>query len=503
MPRNDLANGLTSARVLVRNTVWNAIGQVVPVLVALVTIPILVRGLGVDRFGVLALSWMVVGYFGFLDLGLGRALTKLVAEDLGRGRSAGIAPLVWTAIALMACLGTLATILTAALTPWIVGQVLNIPPALLGETRSSFYLLALSIPFVMVAAALRGLLEAHQRFGIVSALRVPLGVFNFAGPAIALYWSHRIDFVVAVLVAGRVVAAFLHLHFCRKVVPSIRGRPSLHAELIRPLIAFGGWMTVSNVISPLMVYFDRFLIGGQVSVSAVAFYVTPYEVVTKLSMVPAALVGVLFPAFASAIATDPGRAAVLLDKGVRYVFLILFPASILIATCAYPGLEVWLGREFAERSTRVLQWLTVGVFLNSLVQIPFALLHGAGRPDLTAKLHFAELPLYVLLLWWAVQRHGIVGAAVVWVGRVALDAVVIFAMAQAIVRAQAMMRRLAVGVGFALTLFLCGSLLRGNVSRAAFLAVVLLAFVPVAWRLILGPEERTHAHAWLRAVRNA
>src|SRR5437667_12210334 len=71
---------LTSGRVLARNTVWNLSGQLLPMIVAVITVPLLVRGLGVARFGVLSLSYVLIGYFSLFDLGIGRALTKLVAD---------------------------------------------------------------------------------------------------------------------------------------------------------------------------------------------------------------------------------------------------------------------------------------------------------------------------------------------------------------------------------------------------------------------------------------
>ena len=63
---------------------------------------------------------------------------------------------------------------------------LKIPSALQRETLHGFYLLGLSVPVVILSAGLRGLLEAHQRFDLVTALRIPTGVFTFAG---VLYWS--------------------------------------------------------------------------------------------------------------------------------------------------------------------------------------------------------------------------------------------------------------------------------------------------------------------------
>src|SRR5438270_423670 len=76
---------LTSGSLLARNTIWNLIGSGAPMIVAVFCIPILIRGLGKDRFGVLALAWALIGYVSLFDFGLGRALTQIVAKKLGAG----------------------------------------------------------------------------------------------------------------------------------------------------------------------------------------------------------------------------------------------------------------------------------------------------------------------------------------------------------------------------------------------------------------------------------
>src|SRR5918998_1230956 len=110
-------SNLTSGRLLARNTIFNFAGQAAPLLVALVAIPLLIEGLGTDRFGVLTLAWIVIGYFSLFDLGLGRAMTQLVAERLGRGCERGIPPVVWTALSLMLLLGLVGTVVVSLLSP--------------------------------------------------------------------------------------------------------------------------------------------------------------------------------------------------------------------------------------------------------------------------------------------------------------------------------------------------------------------------------------------------
>ena len=138
----------------------------------------------------------------------------------------------------------------------------------------------------------------------------------------------------------------------------------------------------------------------------------------------------MFPAFATALVQDQARAARLFERAVNYIFLSLFPVVLIIVTLAHEGLSLWLGREFADNSTLVMQLLAVGVFINSCAHVPFGMVQSAGRPDLTAKLHLIELPFYLLILWWLLGTLGIVGAAIAWVVRVAVDTLFLFAMAQ-------------------------------------------------------------------------
>lgn len=495
--------GLTSGRLLARNSLLNLAGQGAPMLLALLAFPLLLRHLGTERFGILTLAWMAIGYFSVFDLGLGRALTQLVAERLGREGEREIPRLILTALSLTLLLGALGALAFLLFSPWLVERVLRVPEALQAETRWAFYLLALSLPLVISTAALRGVLEAQQRFGMVNAVRFPLGAFTFLGPLAVLPFSSSLVPIVAVLVAGRSVAWLAHLLLCFRTVPTLRTtRLGFEKRLVAPMLRFGGWMTVSNLVSPLMTYLDRFLIAAWISITAVAYYVTPYEVVTRLWLIPAALLGVLFPAFANSFVQDRVRARLLFDRTVRVVFLAVFPLTLLLVALAPEGLELWLGPEFARNSTRVLQWLAIGVFINSVAMVPFAAIQGFGRPDLTAKLHLIELPLYLLLLAWLITRFGIEGAALAWVARVAFDLLVLLGIVSWLLSGGApLLRRAVAMLGGAVLILAAVMFLPGTSLRLGYLVLVSLAFAIAGWFVILAPEERTLLRSRLRARR--
>jgi len=454
--------------------------------------PILIKGLGTDRFGVLTLAWAVIGYASFFDLGLGRALTQLVASKLGAGEEHEVPTLVWTSLLLMLVLGLLGAVVVIALSPWLIHSALRVPRVLQSETLRSFYLLGLSIPVVINTAVLRGLLEAHQRFELINALRIPMGVFSFVGPLFVLPFSKNLFPVVAVLVVGRMIGWAAHLVLCLRVAPALRHQVAWKRAAIIPLLRFGGWMTVSNVVGPLMVTFDRFLIGALVSVSAVAFYATPYEVVTKFLLLPAALASVMFPAFSTSFVRDPSYTALLYWRSLKYLLLVLFPLVLFVVVLAPDGLKLWLGAAFAQHSVRVMQWLAVGVFINSLAFVPFAVVQGVGKPDLTAKLHAIELPAYLVALWWLAKAHGIDGVAIAWTGRATADALVLFVMAKRFlpVRTSSRMQTTLL-VALAFVTLALATLPHGLLLKGIFLLLTILSFVLVTWFLVLSPEERS------------
>jgi len=185
-------NSLTSGRLLARSTIWNLTGMAAPVLVALVTIPLLIDGMGKERFGLLAIIWMGVGYFSLFDLGLGRALTKMVSERLGRKDVTELGSLIWTAFILLTVLGVIGATVLIFFSPPLVMGLLQVPEALHEEAIAAFRFLAIGIPFVIITAGLAALLEAHQRFRVIATIRIPLGILPFAGTLITLQFTPSI-----------------------------------------------------------------------------------------------------------------------------------------------------------------------------------------------------------------------------------------------------------------------------------------------------------------------
>jgi O-antigen/teichoic acid export membrane protein len=392
---------------------------------------------------------------------------------------------------LLLLLGVVGGLVTWLICPWLAHAALKVPLGLQAETLRSFEVLAASIPVVTVTSGLRGILEAQQRFRILNFIRIPTGAFSFAGPLLVLPFSHSLIAVIVVLILGRVIGCAAHLLACLHSMPVLRRSFALERAVVGPLVQFGGWMTVTNIVGPLMTYLDRFLVGAVLSVSAVAYYTAPFDLVARLSFIPQAIAGVLFPAFAVSLVQDTDRTVLLISRGVKYIFLAMFPIVLITVALAPEGLRLWLGQSFAQNSESVLRWLAAGVFANSLASVPFALIQGAGRPSTTAKLHLLELPLYMVVVWLLTNRLGIAGAAIAWTGRVIVDMVLLFFFAHRALRHRTrFLPTLATAVVAALLALYCVTLPQSLVLRAALTLLILLVFGVISWFRGVAPDER-------------
>lgn len=411
---------------LVRNTLLNFIGKVVPLLAGVVIIPFIVRGLGTERFGLLSLSWAILSYFTLFDLGLGKATTKYVAEALAKGKEDWVPSLVWTAVTVQTALGIVGFLILVGITPVLVQYILNIPQYLWDEAKATFYLLAFSVPAVLISGSFQGALEARQRFDLVNIVKITFDALTFLMPLVGLRLGFSLPGIMVLILLTRFGALIAFVILTLRIDPRLtKFRCSL--AILPNFLSFGGWITVFYIINPFFMYTDRFLIGSLVSISAVAYYSAPFEIVNRLRVIPASLTMTLFPAFTFlASVKNWQRIGMLFTKSVKYTLLSLSPVILVLGFFANEILEIWLGFDFAAKSTVVLQILTIGILTTCIAYLPHGLLLGIGRPDIPVKFNLIELPIYIGIAWVLINQWGIVGAAAAWTFRLILDSFLLF-----------------------------------------------------------------------------
>jgi O-antigen/teichoic acid export membrane protein len=418
------------------SALWSLMGTVVPMFAALAAVPWLMRYMGQERLGVLSLVWVVVGYFSFLDMGLGRAVTVAVAAARAGGQRAvadEIHVLGSASVLLMVVGVVMAAVLGICVAIWGTPFKLS-STALVAEVHLALLWTLPSLPLLLLSSALRGHLEGVGAFRALNMLRIPTGILLVVGPCLtalfspSLVWACLGIFLVRVLhllVLWALVAA--EIGHGMTTMPAALLRHSTLSWL-RRLLSFGGWVTVSNVVGPVIVYVDRFVIGATLAASSVAVYAVPFDMVSRLPVLVAALCSVLLPELARlsslAAATDPGalhQAHQLVRRSSIFSAAVVAFLVVLGGVAAPWALTLWLGADFAQQSATLTQILLLAFGVNAVAQIPFTALQAVGKVRAVALLHSAELIPYALLVFFAISRLGLVGAAWAWLLRSIVD----------------------------------------------------------------------------------
>lgn len=420
--RMSRAAGGMSRKPLRRSFVINLLAPLARIAVALVTIPIYVRHVGDARYGVISIMWVLLGYFGFLDLGLSRAATNALAKlreapQQERGR------VLLTTLALNFGFGVVGAALLFILGGFLLQHVISIPDDLRPEVARAFPWIAALFPLALISGVGVGALESRERFLLANVLQVlGMSLTQIAPALMAVLVSPSLTVVIPTAAVAQASSVFVVL----AVVYRLEGPFSVRAfdrQEARALLGYGGWISVSNVIGPLLVSFDQFLIGSIMGVASVAHYAVPMNLVARSQIFPAALARTFFPRMSSLSADEARSLGARALSSLGHGYAAVCAPAIVLSPAFF---RYWIGGEFALHAAPVAQILFLGAWINGLAFIALTLLQSQGRPDITGKLHMIELLPFLAILWILTSTLGIKGAAIAWSARCTVDALALF-----------------------------------------------------------------------------
>ena len=411
---------MTARPSLKRSATLNFIGGILPMFVALVTTPIYLHYIGAARYGVLAIVWMVQGYFGFLDLGLSSATSNRIAqlgEEPHREREA----VLWTALILNAALGLAGGVALYGLMHVLLSYF-DMGPDLRNELLPALPCVACLVPLSNLISVFNGALVGRERFGTLNVVTLPVTLMYQLVPlGAALLFGPNLRYLVyGTLVAG--IAALLVTAFAVWRVFPLRLAAGPRRDLVGKLFSYGAWISVTSLAQPLLETADRLMIGHALGPQAVTYYQVPFNLAGRVRIFPSVIVRTLFPRLS---ALDAASAAALSSSSIRGLAAALTPMTVFGIFLMHPFLSLWVGQDFAARAASVGETILVGIWLTSIASLAACHLQAIGKPGIVARFQAYEMLPFFALLWWMLQHFGVLGAALAWSARCLLDGVLL------------------------------------------------------------------------------
>lgn len=400
-----------------RHAAYNTVGSIIPIALMLLTVPAYLSLIGEERYGVLAIAWLLLGYFGLFDLGLGRATAQRIAALRSEGPNER-ARVFWTALGLNAGVGIAGGLLAWPVAGLFFGQFLQIDEALRIEIEAGLPWLIVAVPVATLSGVFTGALQGRERFLELNIISVcGTALFQIFPLSVAWLYSPGLDLLLPAALIARILTLVALYQRCRRHVfeshpPCFdRGQAGL-------LLRFGGWVSVTSVVGPLMVLLDRLVIGVLMGAKAVTYYTVPFQLASRTTLLSMALSSALFPRLAAASLTEQARLA---GEALYVLMVVMTPLVVAGVLMMDLFLNWWLNAEFAAHGAVIGKILLLAFWINGLAYIPFAQLQASGRPDLVAKCHLVEVLPYVGILFLGLAHFGLAGAAAAFGLRVLVD----------------------------------------------------------------------------------
>lgn len=410
-----------------KHTGYNIAGMTIPLILSLITVPFYIHTVGEARYGVLAIAWLLLGYFGFFDLGLGAAAAQKIAAldpDAHQER----AQIFKTALTINMALGVLGGALLWPVSLYVINHMMTIDDGLRTELVGALPWLTLGVPIATTSGVLIGALQGRGKFldlNVTSTIGSALG--QTVPLIVALCVGPRLPLLIVSVLACRAISVMLMYWRCRLWFSSDK-RVRITREGMYSLLRFGGWVTISSLLGPLLLGMDRFAIGSLLGAEAIAYYTVPFQLAERLVIIPTALCSALLPKVAAA--SDEQRRT-MITSTIHVLTSVMTPLTVVGVLLITPFLSRWISPAFALSAGLPAQLLLVGFWAGSMALVPYMELRATGRPQVIAKCHLGELLPYFGLLYIGLKYGGLPGAAIVFIARCVSDLALLMYFARA------------------------------------------------------------------------
>lgn len=403
---------------LIRNTFFNSMGLAWFTLLAFVSTPYVVHGLGVEAYGLFGIVSLVAGYAGLFNSPMATGSVRFMAQAYARKdwsafKTAAIAGVILNGG--LALVGTLIILLMAA----PLTHLFTVTGDMMPQMVTAFQLAAFSFFFSSIVGALQSILTAIRRYDIVNGARIGLSTLRILAMLGAIHWGYGFVGVTAAQVFTNLVGIVLFIGIARIYLNKISGNATEKRwpanalkGSIRQLFTFSVALFIQQIAATVSQQIDKTAIGLFLSASQLTFYTVPLQLGDRISQLIAALTATLYPLSSEAMGNErlSELRRLYLSSVCLLVWIAAFLATLIVAG-AQDFLLLWVGPEFADKSWFVLAILAIAAIWRTPSTVAFQVYNGLGRVDMGIRfawLYFFALTVAVFAL---TPKWGINGTA--------------------------------------------------------------------------------------------
>jgi O-antigen/teichoic acid export membrane protein len=399
------------ARRIALGSASNAVGRVVALVTWFALTPFILDRLGPAGYGLWVLVGSVTAYGYLLDLGIGGAVVKYVAEHRVDGDWGTASSLVAAGLRLYLALAGV-TVVLGLLAAMVIPRLLGLDPATADIAGSAIALAGVSVAVGLVFVPAMSVLRGLQRHGLYNLVTISGTLLSAAATVVVLLAGGGVVAMVAVSIPATLVTQLWAVACVRRIAPDLRfGWRGGGASERRRLARFSAPLLAMNLSRTAQTRTDEIVIAAVLPIAAVTPYALARRLAELLLVASDQFVKVLLPVASELdAARDRERMRTLYVLSVRITLVLLVPFAILLVLFGGPILRAWVGPEHDGAGVLVAILAVAGVFRGA--SWPAAsILQGMARHGWVAVLSVASGIANIVLSLLLVRELGVIGVA--------------------------------------------------------------------------------------------
>ena len=397
----------------------NLLGKGWAALMGIAFIPLYIKFMGIESYGLLGFFTTLQAVFVLLDLGLTTTLNREIARYSAIDeKSQDMRDLVRTLEVVYWALAICIGIIVLILSPLIAHEWFKTDTLSEAVIQRSVMLMGLVLTFQWPLGFYAGGLLGLQKQVLYNFLNIIWYTLRFAGgvlvlwlvsPTVLAFFEWQV--IVSVVSTGLMALALW------RSLPSSQERPRFRISIWNSVWHFAAGMSGISAVTLLLTQLDKIILSKMLSLDLFGYYTLAWTVANGLTVLAGSVFTVIFPIFSQQVAVaDAEGLKRLYHLSCQLMSVLILPVAILGVLFARELLVLWTQNQVTVANTHLLvSLLVIGTALNGLMHLPYALQLAHGWTSLAFYSNVVSVILLVPLLLFAAVYYGPMGAAIIWI----------------------------------------------------------------------------------------
>jgi O-antigen/teichoic acid export membrane protein len=394
-------------------------------LVQLACIPLYIRFLGVEAYGLIGFYLMLQAMLQVLDLGLSPTMNREMARYSVQPEKADEAhDLVRTLELGYWLIGLMIGLVLVTVSPWLAAHWIKAGSIPVASVRHALMLMGILAALQWPVSFYQGGLLGLRKQVLFNVFRMIAATLSNGGAALFLWVvSPTIQAFFLWLVATNTIIVACWTFFLWKNLPPATRAPHFDLKLLRNIGGFAAGMSGITAAVLILTQSDKVILSRILSLKIFGYYTVAGMFGNGLGLIVLSVFNTIYPRFSALVAQGDERALVrLYHRATQIMAVLILPLAVVLALFSTEILQLWTrNSEVAHNAGPIATVLVIGVALNGLMTLPYALQLAHGWTSLALGITISLIIVVVPALWIAAARYGPIGAAFVFMGLQALN----------------------------------------------------------------------------------